>query len=345
MIYFLLGEINTILTDHRHDNRIREDRLKRVVKTRTDNLELIHRSLEVTYSLWISNLEQTRRETSLLTLFSNHQIMILIILLKMSTAQNQVKCHFLEKISLSTNLIENQEKEFQLTIQCLTNYLRSLRINCLLSSENISRLYRTYQIDSNENAENGLKKLSQFLRQIFPNERQYFQPNERIDGNQQYLITIPSTRNQRDKNSFEQDLDLDTCCILFNLFPHRLPSSYQILWCSTAAEEDIHLFFLRIRTFHSLVFVIMDIDQMHHRLREVLLNEQHSLTRYEQNHATVYYFSKELTTTRNGLRAFTILPKHRDSYHTYRHLVQLFQENHLLQPDIQIIYGKAGIGK
>ena len=332
MIYFLLGEIDTILTDH----RIREDRLKCVVKTRTDYLELIHRSLEVAYSLWISNLKQLRREISLLTLFSNHQIMILIILLKKSTAQNQVKCHFLEKIFLSTNLIENPEKEFQLTIQCLTNSLRSLRMNGDLSEENISRLYRKYRIDSNENTEICLKKLSQFLHQIFPNERQDFQT---IDGNEQYLVRIPSTRNER-------EIDLDTCCILLNLFPHRFPSSYQILWSSTSTEEDIHLFFARIRIFHSLVFVVMDIDKMHHRLREVLLNEQLSLTISEQIHATVYYFSKELTTTtRNGLRPFTILPAHRDSSHTYRYLVELFQQNQCVKADIQIICGKAGIGK
>ena len=319
--------------------------MKRVIKTRTENLELICRSLEVNYLFWISNLERSRQETSLLTLFSNHQIMIMIILLRISTAENQVKCRFLEKISLSSNLINDRDKESQLTIQCLMNYLRSLRINCNLSSENISHLYQTYQIDSNENVEIILKKLSQFLRDVFQNQQQFLQRNPIVHGNQQYLVTSPSLRNPTENLPFEHDLDLDTCCILFNLFHNRLPSVYQILWCSTATEDDIHLFFLRIQTFHSLTFVIMDIDRMHHRLREVLLNEQDALTRREQSHASVFYFSRELTTNRNGLRPFHVPPRHRDSYHTYQHLIELFQQNHLPQPQIQIICGKAGIGQ
>lgn len=282
----------------------------------------------------MNNLEQARRETSLLTLFSNRQIMILIILMQISTLQNQVKCSFLEKIFQTTNLIANKDKEFRLTIQCLMNYFHSLRMNCRLSKEMISHLYQTNQIESNENAEIGLRKLSKFLREIFPNGQE---SNEQIHENQQYLVSIPSPT---ETNSIGQDLD--TCCVLFNLFRHRLPSSYQILWCSVATEEDIRLFFVRIRRFHSLDFVILEIDQMHYRLREILLHEQVSLTKFEENHGKVYYFSRQLPARRNGLRTLPILPNYRDSYHTSRHLVELFQQN---QPQIQIIGGKAGIGK
>jgi hypothetical protein len=319
--------------------------LKRAVKTRTNNLELIYRTFEIAYTVWMANLEQHRQDSPLLNLFSNRQIMILIILLTTSTTQNQIKCHFLEKLSLSKDVINNKEKEVRLTIQCLTHYLRSLKINdCDLSEANILHLYETYKIESNANAETGLKMLSQFLRDLFRDEGELFQQNKLISGNQ-YLVTPNTMRHTSEKISLEHDLDIDTCCVLLNIFNDRLPSVYQILWCSMATEDDIHLFFLRVRTFCSLIFVVMDIDKMHHRLREVLLNEQDALTRQEQRHGSVFYFSRELTTSRKGLRPFHILPRYRDSYQTYRQLIGLFQQNSLVQPQIQIIYGTAGIGK
>jgi hypothetical protein len=206
-------------------------------------------------------------------------------------------------------------------------------------------MYEVYKIESNSNAETSLKKLSQFLQDLFQNEEEFFHQNNIIHGNQQYLVKPNAIRQTTEKISLEHDLDLDTCCILLDLFNDRLPSVYQILWCSIATEDDIHLFFSRIRTFSSLIFVIMDIDKMHHRLREVLLNEQDVLTRREQSHGTVYYFSRELTTSRRGLKPFHLLPRYRDSYQTYRQLLGLFQQNNLVQPQIQIIYGTAGIGQ
>ncbi len=292
------------------------------------------------------NLESHREANPLLNLFSNRQIMILIILLTTSTTQNQMKIHFLEKLSLSKNVINNKEKELKLTIQYLTYYLRSLKINnCDLSETNVLRMYETYKIESNSNAETGLKKLSQFLQDLFQNEEEFFHQNNITHGNQQYLVTPNTMRQTTEKIPLEHDLDMDTCCILLNIFNNRLPSVYQILWCSIATEDDIHLFFSRIRTFCSLIFVVMDIDKMHHRLREVLLNEQDELTRREKSHGSVYYFSRELTTSRRGLKPFHILPRYRDSHQTYRQLVGLFRDNNLIQPQIQIIYGTAGIGE
>ncbi|CAF4422976.1 unnamed protein product, partial [Adineta steineri] len=157
---------------------IREDRLKRAVKTRTDNLELIYRTLETNYDMWIHNLERYRHDYHLLKLFSNRQIMILIILLTKSTTQNQVKCHFLEKLCLSKDILNHRNKELELTIQCLIHYLRSLSMNdCDLSEMNITHQYETYQIESNSNAEIGLNKLSQFLGEVFNNGRELFQKN------------------------------------------------------------------------------------------------------------------------------------------------------------------------
>ena len=316
------------------------------MKTRTDNLELIYRSLEIAYNMWITNLKQYRQDSCLLNLFSNRQIMILIILLTTTTTQNQIKCHFLEKLSLSKDVIHYKEKELKLTIQYLIHYLRSLKIHdCDLSEDNVSHLYDTYKIEPNSNAETGLKKLSQFLQKLFNNGKELLQRNSLINENQQYLVTPNTTRNTPEKIPFEHDLDMDTCCILLNLFNNRLPSVYQILWCSIATEDDIHLFFSRIRTFRYLIFVIMDIDKMHHRLREILLNEQDALTRQEKAHGPVYFFSRELTTSRKGLRLFHIPPRYRDSHQTYAKLVELFQQNRWVQPQIQIIYGTAGIGK
>ncbi|UJR29383.1 hypothetical protein I4U23_010595 [Adineta vaga] len=341
------GEIDQILSELRDDHRIREDRLKRAVKTRTDNLELIYRALKTSYDMWIQNLVEYRQHNHLVNLFCNRQIMILIILLTTSTRQNQIKCHFLEKFSLSKDISKNKDKELQLTIQCLIHYLRSLKINnCDLSEANVQRLYEIYKIEPNSPAKTGLEQLSEFLKKIFNNGRELFERNKTTNENQQYLVTIHSTRaHPSEQTSIEHDFDLDTCCVLLNLFADRLPSVYQILWCSIVNEDDIRLFFLRIRIFRHLIFVIMDIDKMHHRLREILLKEQEELTKFEQPHGTVYYFSKELTISRKGLRLFHIPPRFRHPYHTYTQITRLFQQNNWIQSQIQIICGKAGIGK
>lgn len=334
------GEIDSLLSDHRNDLHLREDRLKWAVKNRTDNLELIFRTLQIAYSVWMDKLEEYRREFALLNLFSNRQLMILIILL---TKQNPIKCHFLEKISSSKEILTNKEKQLKLTIEYFKHYLSSLNLHQVdISERKISSLYEKHQIESNANAEMGLKKLTQFLRDFFPrNGKDFFGENGKMNTSEQYLVPITSTPPK----ALEHHLDLESCCILLNLFANQFPSISQILWCTNASEEDIHLFFSRIRIFPSLIFVLMNIDEMHPRLREILLNEQDTLTRQEQAHGTVFYFSKELTSHRRGLRPYLIQPQHRDPYHTYRQILSLFQKNNLVQPNIQIIYGEAGVGK
>ena len=329
----------------KNDPHFRVDRLKLVIQGRIGALQLTYRSLEINYEMWIKHLEQCRRDSPLLKLFSNRQVMILIILLTKSTDENSMKKRFLEKLSLSTDQILDHDKEGQLATQCLIHYLRSLRLQeCDLSQAHVQELYDGYQIELKSTGEASLNRLSQFLKDLFNNGRELFQKHSSINENQQYLVTLPAKENNQEHSSLEHDLNMDTCCILLNLFNHRLPSFFQILWCSTATEDDIRLFFSRIHTFRYLTFVLMDIDKMHHRLREILLNEQDTLGRQAEAHGLVYYFSRELT-CRKGLRPFVITPRHRNSTATYTHLTDLIRKNRAIQPQIQIICGTAGSGE
>jgi hypothetical protein len=273
--------------------------------------------------------------------------MILIILLRTSVIPNSVRNRFLKKLFSFKNSNNQNDEEHQLTIQCLKHYLSSLRVKqCDLLYDNISHAYETHQIEPGSNTELCLKKLCQFLQDLLNNGNELMEKRKIIDENQQYLVTLETKQRSSDENiSFEHDLDMNTLCILLNIFHDRLPSSYQILWCSIATAEDIQLFFSRIRTFPYLIFVIMNIDKMNHRLRELLLNEQDLLRREQVSHGTVYYFSRELTTSRNGLTEFHIPAQYRNPNQTYKQLITLFQRDRLLQPEIQIICGTAGIGE
>ena len=273
--------------------------------------------------------------------------MFLIILLRISRNENNsIKNRFLKQLFSFKDLNNQNDEEQKLSIHCLLHYLRSLRINqCDLSYKNLSNLYIKYQIDSDLNIDLSLKKLLQFLKDLFHNEEELFKNNPIENNKEQYLVILNPKQQIDEKITFEHDFDIDTCCILLNIFNNRLPSSYQILWCSNVTDDDIHLFFSRIRTFHSLIFVIMDIDKIHYRLREILLKEQDLLTQENNGHGTVYYFSRELTTSRKGLREFSISPKYRDPKQTYTQLMRLFQQQQQLRlPQIEIIYGTAGIG-
>jgi hypothetical protein len=202
-----------------------------------------------------------------------------------------------------------------------------------------------YKIESVDNDSVFLKKLCQFLQKLFDDGKELF-PNGAISNeNEQYLVTLNSTRETTNKTSTDHDLDIKTCCILLNIFNNRLPSVYQILWCSIATEDDIRLFFSRVRTFHHLTFVVMDIDNMHHRLREQLLNEQNLLTQKHETHGPIYYFSQEITAYQKDLRPFVVTRKDQEPNEAYTQLIKLFQYNNNTQPEIEIICGKAGVGK
>ena len=325
---------------------MREDQFRAAISSRTDEFQLIHRALETNYQMWVSSLKDHRFESRLLQLFSNRQVMMLIILLTKSTAENAVKHRFLEKFSLSRDMRNHPEKEHQLTIQCLIHYLRSIRIDgCNLSEEHVSRLYETYAIDHRSTAEMRLGQLCKFLGDLFHGGDALFQKSPAATENQQYLVTLAMKEKSLDRSSsFDHDLDLETCCILLNLFHHRLPASYQLLWCSLATEDDIRLFFMRVRTFRHSTFAVMEIDRMHHRLRELVLNEQDELTRQGDAHGSVYYFSRELT-SRNGLRPYHITATDHSLSQTSSRLRDLFRRNNFVPPQIQIICGAPGIGK
>jgi hypothetical protein len=292
--------------------------------------------------MWIRDLEKYRHESRLLKLFSNHQIMIMIILL---TKQNKVQRKFLEKLFSSENLDNHKEKQFKLTIHSLIHYLQSLRINdCDLSEDNVIHLYEKYKIEHGTPTDISLKQLCQFLKELFNNGKELLTKNPTNNENQQFLVTLNSIERTSDTIKVENDFDMNACCILLNIFNDRLPADYQILWCSISTEDDIRLFFSRVRTFRNLTFAVMDIDKMHHRLKELLLNEQDSLTKQSEPHAPVYYFSRELTSSRKGLRLFYVSPQYRNPSQTYSHLITLLRQNNFPSPQIQIVYGTAGIG-
>ncbi|CAF3701639.1 unnamed protein product [Rotaria sp. Silwood1] len=266
--------------------------------------------------------------------------MIMIILL---STDNRIKCCFLRKLYSSIDVNNQNNNELKLTLQLLLHYLRSLRTsNSNLSEDNVSRIYAMYKIDKGTSAEMCLQQLCHFLNAFLANNTELSRHSSTENENQQYLVAL----NPLEETPLRHDLDMDTCCILLNLFQNRLPSFHQILWCSTTTEDDIHLFFSCVRTFHDLTFVIMNIDKMHHRLRELLLNEQDSLARLQQPHGVIYYVVRGSIINRKNLRSFQIHPKHRDPHQTCAQLLTLYRQNYdSVQPQFEIICGASGIGK
>ncbi|CAF3815136.1 unnamed protein product, partial [Rotaria magnacalcarata] len=318
--------------------------ISNAIRNRIQNLETIYTSLKAAHDRWIQCLKKHRESCQLLKLFSNHEIMILIILLRTSNTLNPVRIRFLKQIFEFKTSNEQQDIEQKFAIHCLEHYLRSLRI----SQENLSidHLYDKHQIKPDTNIDSCLTQLSKFFDDAFQNKGKIFQERQMHDENEQYIVRINrSSAVATDNASFLHDLDLNTCCILLNIFQNQLPASYQILWCTNATEDNVNLFFSRIRTFPALTFVIMDIDKMQYRLREILLNEQYALTQQQDKHGRVFYFSHELTVTRKGLREFPIPAKYKDPFASYHHILDLFKKHKIELSDIHTVYGTAGIGK
>lgn len=340
------GEISRILSRMKDNENEEIDILKRLVERQTDQLHLIHQQMTINYKLWLEHLEEYRKLIRLLQLFSNRQVMVLILLLTKSTPEDPKKWKLLTKLHFKSDIQTfNNDRELQLTIESLRHYLRSLRLfTCDLSVANIQRLYNKHQIPNRSSAGSCLEKLSAFLKELLNDGKELFIERTTVNDNQQYLVTLTHKDQLAEPNPLDHDLDMETFSILVNILSHRLPASFQILWCSRVTEDDIRLFFIRIQTFHHLTFVIMDIDKMHHRLREILFNEQDTLTKSHRSHGEVYYFSRELT-SRKGLRPYLVTPQIRNSMAAHRKLNELFQSNNLTQPRLRVICGKAGIGK
>jgi Cdc6-like AAA superfamily ATPase len=270
----------------------------------------------------------------------------MITLLTTPAKQHKIKRYFLEKLCSSVNIDYREDYEMKLTVQCLAHYLRSLRLNnCDLSNENLSRLCMLYKIESFKDDSEFLKKLCQFLQELFANAKELFSNDGILPDNQQYLVTLNLAQEEANITQLDHDFDMKVCCVLLNIFNNRLPSFYQILWCSSATEDDIQLFFSRVRTFHNLTFAVLDIDKMHHRLREQLLDQQSSLMQHQEHHGSVYYFTQEITACQKELRSFPMTQQYQDPKKTYTQLAKLFKNDNNKQPDIQIICGKPGVGK
>ncbi|CAF3397525.1 unnamed protein product [Rotaria sp. Silwood2] len=344
-IHTKTNQLNSILVKLRENKHSDETDLQNLIQSRTDEFIKIYNRLEREYHDWIDKLEEWRNQSRLLKLFSDRQIMIMIILLTESTSDYDIKNKLFAKLysTNDTNDI-NEDQNCKFSINCLAYYLLSLRINdCHISETVIPDLYKKYKLQHGTSIEKFLMNLGRLLDEFFQFTKLTIQRSlSNNSESQQYLVSLNSINPISDRNSSEHTLDIDTFCILLSLLNKQLPSSYQILWCSQTTENDIQLFFSRIRFFPNMIFIIMDIDKMHLRLREVLLNEQDSLTRCREAHGVVYYFSRELTTYQRGLKPFHMTSIHRNSRRVYTELVTLFQKTNCPLPYIHVVCGAAG---
>ncbi|CAF1073153.1 unnamed protein product, partial [Didymodactylos carnosus] len=224
------GEISRILSRMKDNQNEEIGILKRLVERQTDQLRLIHQQMEISYKLCLQHLDEYRTLTRLLQLFSNRQLMILIILLTKSTPDNRMKWNFLKKLHLKTDMNFTDDRELQLTIQSLGHYLRSLRLSdCDISVVNIQRLYDKHKIPSRSTGEYCLQKLSAFLKELLNDGKELFVERTLINGNQQYLVTLTHIDQPAEPNPLDHDLDMEIFSILVNILNPRLPSSFQIL--------------------------------------------------------------------------------------------------------------------
>ncbi|CAF1578446.1 unnamed protein product [Rotaria magnacalcarata] len=346
-IYDIHGDIKRILNNMKENSdQDLQEQLKEIISKRTKHFEHIYHRLAGTYDQWIEDLEKHRVDNKLLTLFSNRQIMIMIILLTVQAANNSTQKALFEKICFSKERSNYKENQSKLAIKCLMHYLRSLRLkDCDLSEQNVTVLYDLQKIDVGSKTDISLKRLSDFLRKLYNDGAELFPKSLLSIESQQYIITLGSLGQHSDVEKRSNDFNRDAYCILLNIFHDRLPADYQILWCSSASEDDIRLFFSRVRIFHSMIFAVMDTDKMHHRLRTVLWEEQDSLANRDEPHGSIYYFTQEMTTSRKGLLPLFVKPTPPNPVETYSKLIKMMENENITLPQIDIVYGTAGIGK
>ena len=198
--------------------------LKTLVEKQTERLSRTHHQLTNDYKTWLENLEEYRKLTCILQLFSNRQLMILIILLTESKHENEMRWNFLKNLHHKNDSGSNPDEEHQLTIQSLKHYLNSLRIfRCDLSTGTIERLYKKHQIRDKTKTEQSLQKLSEFLEEIV-NDGRELSVERKANQNHQYLVTLAHKCQLSETNPFDRDLDLETFSIIFNIFDQSLPA-------------------------------------------------------------------------------------------------------------------------
>ena len=179
-----------MLADLRNYQNIR---LENAVKARTDSLEQILKTLETVHDRWIENLKKYRDECQLLKLYSNREIMTLILMLRTSNEPNPVRKRFLTRLYTFRNS-NNAEEEENFVICTLQHYLRSLRISQVdLSIDRLRQLYQTHRIEPGTNADMCLQKLVKFIQEIFPQQQNLFGENKDQEDCQQYLVTMNSS--------------------------------------------------------------------------------------------------------------------------------------------------------
>ncbi|UJR16744.1 hypothetical protein I4U23_003644 [Adineta vaga] len=346
-IYSSKNPINPVLLTSQENQDIDQTELKDMIQSRTKCFKDAWERLEREYNDWIDRLQEWRTKSYLLKLFSNRQIMNMIILLTNSKSNYRIKLELFEKLySYEKEKDDGDANAFKCTQYSLLYYLRSLPISESEPFEDsVSSIYDNNTLTHDVSVDGSLKYLDYFLNEFLKESNQTIYKNVTSNESQQYLITLNPKSDTSKTKLFECTFDLEMFCILLNLFNDRLPSASQILWCSTVNEDDIHLFFSRIRTFANMIFVILDIDKMHFRLREVLLNEQDLLTNCRESHGVVYYFSRELTTYRRGLKFFHVPSDYRNVSKTHTQLTQLFEKTDRLPSEMYIICGKQGTGK
>lgn len=336
----MIGPIKDNLEQY-HSNQ-----LKNAIEGCINSLLVVLRRLENDFHEWRNGLRLIREQYAVFKLYSNHQVMMIVFLLRIYSETNPVRHQFLKQFYLVKDPRQQEEEENDHAVRILHHYLHSLRIlDKALNIDYVKEVYKKCRIDSTADMKTSLEKAAKFVQGVLKERAISSADSKDVVRSEQYVVRMKSV-SSTDQPSlpFELNLDYQTFCVLLNLFEHRLPTMYQILWCAETNEEELQLFFARIRAFPALIFVFMDVDRMHHRLREILLKEQEALTNV-QSHATVYYFSDEMTAKRKGLKEFHISSDYCDPEPTYRHVMALFKKQGLPALPLHIVYGHTGIGK
>ncbi|CAF1244594.1 unnamed protein product [Didymodactylos carnosus] len=325
----------------------KQEELKIYVENCTRKVESYCISLDHAVNDWIHLLDEYRMSHILLNFYSNRQIMIMLILLTPNITRRQ----FLSKLYINHSWNQNEpqltQQENELIFECLNHYLQSVRI-CesvnLSGSRNITKLIQQNQTDVS--TKTCLTNLCVFLAGALsynkqkPNHYNTITTSTNVSSvtKEQYLIKL----NTHDvcSSSFDQTMDEETISTILNVFNNNFPCAFQILSGSTASEEDIVLFFKKIRIFVSETFIALDIDNMHHRLREILLTKQNELSKTMEPHAKVYYFSRHLIAQKGMKPWFIVQCSQTETLRSQ--MMSTYAHANIVRPSITVVTGKSG---